>query len=50
MDDFFKYVIGETGDLEEIKSLCKDVRQKGHTNAFIVLYVQGERIRNIFEL
>lgn len=49
-DSFFKYVIGESGSIEEIKELCRQVRQEGHSKAFIVLYVLGERIRNIFEL
>lgn len=47
---FFKYVLGETPSLEEIKRTCANVRAGGNKDAFIVMYVQGERIKNIFEL
>jgi poly-gamma-glutamate synthesis protein (capsule biosynthesis protein) len=49
-DGYYKYVVGETGSLSEIKQVCGKVRSGGHKDAFVVMYVQGERIRNIFDI
>ena len=41
----YRYFAGSTNDLNEIKKLLQEAKNKGYSSAFIVKYIDGERSR-----